>query len=80
MRTHRLIAFSALSIAALALAVESAVAAAWTWLSPPLTQSPALVIGNGAAVVFTPSPLNPALINSLRHESGMKRLASARGG
>ncbi len=81
MRSHRLVALCgmlcslviAAPIAALA-AVERAVAFAFHWLAPPTERRHVVVNVVTAPTVTAGSALGAALLNSMRHEAGMRRL------
>lgn len=61
---------------AIAGAVERAAAVLWSWIAPAFARLPALPFDFGDRMVAFAGdcPADPATLNSLRHEAGMRRL------
>lgn len=55
-------------------AVERVVTFAFLWLTAESEQRPVFAFDGPALTFDSPAPLDPALLNSLRHEAGMRAL------
>lgn len=81
MHRHPLAVFALAAVSLLAAfplaivnAVERGVAFVWAWLAPEAPKPAVDFDDHALAYGDVPGPLDPALLNSLRHEAGMRPL------